>query len=180
MQKDFKIEQDALVKLWFPRPNHWHRQTDRAKMTWPRIFDSPVHNTYTSFHYSAKVWYIIYLQIMSSRQTVRFDWLIDFWCFNANFTNISENTQLVLGPIQIIQDIIIKLTNSKIKKTKWRMQKDFKIEQEAPVKLWFKELEHGLKPNSQISQYIIPTQVSTIQPRYDILYIYKSCPVDRQ
>jgi hypothetical protein len=26
-----------------------------------------------------------------------------------------------------------------------------------------KELEHGLKPNSQISQYIIPTQVSTIQ-----------------
>ena len=43
-----------------------------------------------------------------------------------------------------------------------------------------KELEHGLRPNSQISQYIIPTKVSTIQPRYDILYIYKSCPVDRQ
>ena len=30
------------------------------------------------------------------------------------------------------------------------------------------------------TQYIIPTKVSTIQPRYDILYIYKSCPVDRQ
>ena len=43
-----------------------------------------------------------------------------------------------------------------------------------------KELEHGLRPNSQISQYIIPTKVSTIQPWYDILYIYKSCPVDRQ
>ena len=43
-----------------------------------------------------------------------------------------------------------------------------------------KELEHGLRPNSQISQYIKPTKVSTIQPRYDILYIYKSCPVDRQ
>jgi hypothetical protein len=42
------------------------------------------------------------------------------------------------------------------------------------------ELEHALRPNSQISQYIIPTKVSTIQPRYDILYIYKSCPVDRQ
>jgi hypothetical protein len=42
------------------------------------------------------------------------------------------------------------------------------------------ELEHGLRPNSQISQYIIPTKVSAIQPRYDILYIYKSCPVDRQ
>jgi hypothetical protein len=37
-----------------------------------------------------------------------------------------------------------------------------------------KELEHGLRPNSQISQYIIPTKVSTIQPGYDILYIYKS------
>jgi hypothetical protein len=47
------------------------------------------HNTYKSVHYSAKVWYIIYLQIMSSRQTVRFDWLTDFWCFNANFNNIS-------------------------------------------------------------------------------------------
>ena len=43
-----------------------------------------------------------------------------------------------------------------------------------------KGLEHGLRPNSQISQYIIPTKVSTIQPIYDILYIYKSCPVDRQ
>ena len=43
-----------------------------------------------------------------------------------------------------------------------------------------KELEHGLRPNSQISQYIIPTQVSTIQPWYDILYIYKSYPIDRQ
>ena len=38
-----------------------------------------------------------------------------------------------------------------------------------------KELEHG-----PISQYIISTKVSTIQPRYDTLYIYKSCPVDRQ
>ena len=43
-----------------------------------------------------------------------------------------------------------------------------------------KELEHGLRPNNQISQYIIPTKVSTIQPRYVILYIYKSCPVERQ
>ena len=43
-----------------------------------------------------------------------------------------------------------------------------------------KELEHGLRPNSQISQYIIPTKASTIQPRYDILYVYKSFPVDRQ
>ena len=43
-----------------------------------------------------------------------------------------------------------------------------------------KELEHGLRLNSQISQYIMPTQVSTIQPTYDILYICKSCPVDRQ
>ena len=39
-----------------------------------------------------------------------------------------------------------------------------------------KELEHGLRPNSQSSQCIIPTKVFTIQPRYDILYIYKSCP----
>ena len=40
-----------------------------------------------------------------------------------------------------------------------------------------KELEHVLRLNSQ---YIIPTNVSTIQSRYDILYICKSCPVDRQ
>ena len=38
---------------------------------------------------SAKIWYTIYLQSMSSRQTVRFDWLFDVWCFNANFNNIS-------------------------------------------------------------------------------------------
>jgi hypothetical protein len=40
MQKDFKTEQDALVKHWCPRPNIWHRQTDRAKNVCPRIFDS--------------------------------------------------------------------------------------------------------------------------------------------
>jgi hypothetical protein len=67
------------------------------------------------------------------------------------------------------------------------MQKDFKTEKDAfcetlsRAKVYpAKELEHGLRPNSQISQYIIPTKVSTIQPRYDILYIYKSCPVERQ
>jgi hypothetical protein len=72
------------------------------------------------------------------------------------------------------------------------MQKDFKTEQDAFVKNGcphpksrakvypVKELEHGLRPNNQISQYIIPTKVSNIQPRYDILYIYKSCPVERQ
>jgi len=40
MQKDFKTEQDAFVKHWCPRPNLWHRQTDRAKTICPRIFDS--------------------------------------------------------------------------------------------------------------------------------------------
>ena len=40
MQKDFKTEKDAFVKHWCPRPNLWHRQTDRAKTICPRIFDS--------------------------------------------------------------------------------------------------------------------------------------------
>jgi phage shock protein PspC (stress-responsive transcriptional regulator) len=40
MQKDFKTEQDAFVKHWYPRPNLWHRETNRAKTICPRIFDS--------------------------------------------------------------------------------------------------------------------------------------------
>ena len=32
----------------------------------------------------------------------------------------------------------------------------------------------------RLASTLIPTKVCTIQPRYDILYIYKSCPVDRQ
>jgi hypothetical protein len=40
MQKDFKTEQDAFVKHCCPRPNLWHKQTDRAKTICPRIFDS--------------------------------------------------------------------------------------------------------------------------------------------
>jgi len=39
MQKDFQTEQDAFVKNGCPRPNLWHRQTDRAKTICLRIFD---------------------------------------------------------------------------------------------------------------------------------------------
>ena len=41
---------------------------------------------------------------MSSRQTVRFDWLFDVWCFNANFNNISA---IPWRPVLVLEEAAV-------------------------------------------------------------------------